>query len=94
MVVKAFSTFSADTMRDPGLMDHPVTIPMAGNHPEAKATVADICLRLGFETIDFGPVRYAHIIEGLYLLRANARRKDIYFEWNFPARKSAQIASK
>jgi len=43
--------------------------------------------QLGFETIDFGQVLYAHIIEGLYLLRANARLNDIYFEWNYPISK-------
>jgi predicted dinucleotide-binding enzyme len=86
-VVKAFSTFSSDTMADPGLVNHPITIPLAGNDPEAKAIVADICHRLGFETIDFGPVRYAHIIEGFYLVRVNARRNDIYFEWNYPRSK-------
>ena len=87
MVVKAFSTFSADTMADPSLVNHPITIPLAGNDPQAKSVVADICHRLGFETIDFGPVRYAHIIEGLYLVRANARKDDIYFEWNYPRSK-------
>lgn len=87
MVVKAFSTISADTMGDPGLVDHPITIPLVGNDPEAKAVVAEICHQLGFETIDFGRVRYAHIIEGLYLLRANARLNDIYFEWNYPVSK-------
>ncbi|UCH47466.1 MAG: NADPH-dependent F420 reductase [Betaproteobacteria bacterium] len=86
-VVKAFSTFSADTMADPGLVNHPITVPIAGNDPDAKSLVADICHRLGFETIDFGPVRYAHIIEGFYLLRINARRDDIYFEWNYPRSK-------
>jgi predicted dinucleotide-binding enzyme len=87
MVVKAFSTISADTMGDPGLVDHPITIPIVGNDPEAKAVVADICHQLGFETIDFGPVRYAHIVEGLYLLRVNARLDDIYFEWHYPISK-------
>ncbi len=87
MVVKAFSTISADTMRDPGLVDHPITIPLVGNDPEAKVVVAGICHQLGFETIDFGQVRYAHIIEGLYLLRVNARLNDIYFEWNYPISK-------
>ena len=86
-VVKAFSSFSADTMADPGLVNHPITIPIAGNDPDAKSIVADICHRLGFETIDFGPVRYAHIIEGFYLVRMNARRDDIYFEWNYPKSK-------
>ncbi len=83
MVVKAFSTFSSATMIDPGMADHPVTIPLAGNDAEAKARVAEICAALGFASIDFGPVRFAHIIEGLYLLRANARLNDIYFEWNY-----------
>ena len=86
-VVKAFSTFSADTMVDPGLVNHPITIPIAGNDPDAKSVVADICHRLGYETIDFGPVRYAHIIEGFYLVRMNARQDDIYFEWNYPKSK-------
>ncbi|MGI9270746.1 MAG: NADPH-dependent F420 reductase, partial [Woeseiaceae bacterium] len=83
MVVKAFSTFGAETMVDPGLAEHPVTIPLVGNDAEAKARVAEICDELGFETIDFGPVRFAHIIEGLYLLRANARLNGSSFEWNY-----------
>jgi len=83
MVVKAFSTFSSSTMIDPGSMAHTVTIPLAGNDAAAKGRVAEICVALGFETIDFGPVRYAHIIEGLYLMRANARINDIRFEWHF-----------
>jgi NADPH-dependent F420 reductase len=86
-VVKAFSTISADTMRDPGIVDHPVTIPLVGNDADAKAVIAEMCHALGFETIDFGPVRYAHIVEGLYLLRSNSRLSDIYFEWNYPVRK-------
>lgn len=84
MVVKAFSSISSDTMIDPGLVDHPLTIPLAGNDADAKAVVSEICEGLGFETLDFGPVRYAHIIEGLYLLRANARMTGDYFEWNYP----------
>jgi predicted dinucleotide-binding enzyme len=83
MVVKAFSTFSSSTMIDPDSMDHAVTIPLAGNDADAKARVAEICEALGFETIDFGPVRYSHIIEGLYLMRANAGQNGISFEWNY-----------
>lgn len=89
-VVKAFSTFSSETMIDPGKSDHPVTIPLAGNDAAAKVRVAEICQALGFETIDFGPVRFAHIIEGLYLLRANARRNDVNFEWNYAISERAE----
>jgi predicted dinucleotide-binding enzyme len=83
MVVKAFSTFSSETMIDPGMADHPVTIPLAGDAAAAKARVAEICAELGFASIDFGPVSFAHIIEGLYLMRANARLNDVNFEWNY-----------
>ena len=83
-VVKAFNTISVNTMIDPSVLGHPVTIPLVGNDAEAKAVVAEICEALGFETLDFGSVRYAHILEGLYLLRANSRLYDQHFEWSFP----------
>lgn len=93
-VVKAFSTISVDTMIDPTLVDHPLTIPLVGNDIEAKQVVAEICEALGFETLDFGPVRYAHVLEGLYLLRGNARLSDNYFEWNFPASKRTNFSGR
>lgn len=72
-VVKAFNTISADTMIDPDVLSHPVTIPIAGNDPTAKQTVAALAEALGYEAVDVGPVRYAHIVEGFYLLRSNTR---------------------
>jgi predicted dinucleotide-binding enzyme len=84
LVVKAFNTISVNTMIDPSVLDYPVTIPLVGNDSEAKALVAEICEALGFETLDFGSVRYAHVLEGLYLLRANSRLYDQHFEWSFP----------
>ena len=72
-VVKAFNTISSDTMIDPDVLGHPVTIPIAGNDAAAKQTVAGLAEALGYEAIDVGPVRYAHIVEGFYLLRSNAR---------------------
>lgn len=72
-VVKAFNTISADTMIDPDVLGHPVTIPIAGNDAAAKQTVAALAEALGYEAVDVGPVRYAHIVEGFYLLRSNTR---------------------
>ena len=72
-VVKAFNTISADTMIDPDVLGHPVTIPIAGNDPTAKQTVAALAEALGYEAVDVGPVRYAHVVEGFYLLRSNTR---------------------
>ena len=89
-VVKAFNTISADTMRDPDVLGHPVTIPIVGNDAAAKQTVSDLIKALGYEAVDLGPVRYAHIVEGLYLLRTNAR--DVlgqHFEYHFRQREIA-----
>ena len=89
-VVKAFNTISADTMVDPDVTGHPVTIPIVGNDAAAKETVIGLAEALGYEAVDLGPVRYAHIVEGLYLLRTNAR--DLggdHFEYHFQRRETA-----
>lgn len=89
-VVKAFNTISADTMIDPDVLGHPVTIPVVGNDVDAKETVIGLAEALGYEAVDVGPVRYAHIVEGLYLLRSNTR--DLggdHFEYHFRRRETA-----
>jgi predicted dinucleotide-binding enzyme len=89
-VVKAFNTISTDSMLDPDLLGHPLTIPIAGNDAAAKQTVAALIEALGYEAVDVGPVRYAHVIEGLYLLRANARDLlGTHFEYHFRPRETA-----
>jgi hypothetical protein len=83
-VVKAFNTISLDAMADPNVIGHPITIPIAGNDAAAKETVAALIEALGYEAVDVGPVRYAQVIEGLYLLRSNSR--DIlgtHFDYHF-----------
>ena len=88
-VVKAFNTISADTMVDPDVLGHPVTIPIAGNDQAAKQSVAALAEALGYEAVDMGPVRYAHIVEGFYLLRTNAR--DLFgdhFEYHLRRRET------
>ena len=83
-VVKAFNTMSRDTMTDPHLLGHPITVPLVGDDTAAKETVAEIIEALGYEPLDLGPVRYAHIVEGLYLLRLNARDMlGTEFEYHF-----------
>ena len=89
-VVKAFNTISADTMVDPDVTGHPVTIPIVGNDVAAKETVIGLAQALGYEAVILGPVRYAHVVEGLYLLRTNAR--DLggdHFEYHFRRRETA-----
>jgi predicted dinucleotide-binding enzyme len=71
-VVKAFSTLGADTMLDPASAGGPVSLPIAGDDAQAKAVVASLVSEMGFAPVDVGPLRFAHVIEGLHFLRYNA----------------------
>jgi predicted dinucleotide-binding enzyme len=73
-VVKAFSTLGSYTMLDPTVAGGPVSVPIAGDSADAKRTVADLVRGIGLAPVDVGPLRYAHVIEGLHYLRYNARR--------------------
>jgi len=84
-VVKAFSTLGFYTMLDPTLAESPVSIPIAGNHADAKRIVAELTAGIGLVPIDVGPLRYAHVIEGLHYLRYNAGRfGDARINFHFP----------
>jgi len=72
-VVKAFNTMTWETMVDPATTGGPVSVPIVGNDTAAKATVAALIDGMGLEPIDVGPIRYAHVVEGMYLLWGNAR---------------------
>lgn len=71
-VVKAFSTLGAETMLDPAIAEGPVSVPIAGDDLDARRAVAELVSGLGLEPVDVGPLRYAHVIEGLHYLRYNA----------------------
>jgi NADPH-dependent F420 reductase len=71
-VVKAFSTLGAETMLDPAIAGGPVSVPIAGDDANAKRVVAGLVAAIGLEPVDVGPLRYAHVIEGLHYLRYNA----------------------
>jgi NADPH-dependent F420 reductase len=71
-VVKAFSTLGSYTMLDPSVAESPVSIPIAGDDAAAKRVVADLASGIGLVPVDVGPLRYAHVIEGLHYLRYNA----------------------
>ncbi|MDX1403143.1 MAG: NAD(P)-binding domain-containing protein [Woeseiaceae bacterium] len=67
-VVKAFNTLNWRTMVDPDTSGGPVSIPLVGDSPEAKARVAELVEGMGLEAIDVGPLRYARHIEGMLLI--------------------------
>lgn len=80
-VVKAFSTLGAETMLDPSLAKHPVTIPLVGDDRAAKEVIAALVREIGLEPVDVGPLRHARVIEGLHYLRANAAGGRVNFHF-------------
>ena len=80
-VVKAFNTLNYRTMIDPESSGGPVTIPLVGNNAEAKATVAALVEGMGLEPIDLGPVRFAHVLEGMLVIWINGRSAGTPYDY-------------
>lgn len=92
-VVKAFNTIGYHVMADPAAAGGPVTVPLAGNDPDAKARIAQLVATLGFETVDVGPIQHAHQLEGmtiLYMVPYLTGRRDQAFEYYFRTGASPQ----
>jgi 8-hydroxy-5-deazaflavin:NADPH oxidoreductase len=86
-VVKAFNTTSTDLMVDPDALGYRITIPIVGNDEAAKKTIANLLESMGYQAVDVGPIRYALVLEGLFLLRSNARDLlGTHFEYDFRVR--------
>src|SRR5690606_39693845 len=80
-VVKAFNTLNWRQMVDPESAGGPITIPIAGDDPEAKAVVTELIEGMGLEAMDFGPLRYAHVLEEMLVVWANARARGTPFNY-------------
>ena len=80
-VVKAFNTLNYRTMIDPESSGGPVTIPIAGDDAAAKEVVAGLVEGMGLEVVDFGPLRYAHVLEEMLIVWANARGRGEAFNY-------------
>ncbi|HEX6992982.1 MAG TPA: NADPH-dependent F420 reductase [Gammaproteobacteria bacterium] len=81
-VVKAFNTLNYRTMIDPESSGGPVTIPIAGDDEDAKAFVAGLIEGMGLEVVDVGPLRYAHVLEEMLIIWANARTRGAAFDYH------------
>lgn len=63
-----------------------IAVPLAGDDPEAKSVVAELVAKLGYESVDVGPIRHAHALEAmasLYLVPYLLGRRDDAFEFYF-----------
>lgn len=67
-VVKAFNVLSWQYMIDPGSSGGPISIPLAGNDPDAKARVAELVSSLDLHPIDVGPIDHSRWLEGMAVL--------------------------
>jgi predicted dinucleotide-binding enzyme len=70
-------------MVDPLSSGGPITIPIAGDDPDAKAAVAALIEGMeGLEVVDLGPLRYAQTLEQMLVVWANARRRGAPFNYH------------
>ena len=61
----------------------PISIPYAGGSPEAKALVADLIETFGISAVDFGPIRYAKLLEEIRAVASNFNRRGDTFDYYF-----------
>jgi predicted dinucleotide-binding enzyme len=80
-VVKAFNTLNFRQMVDPETSGGALTIPIVGNDAAAKAVVAELVKGMGLEPIDLGPLRFAHVLEEMLVIWANARGHGAAFNY-------------
>ena len=68
-VVKAFNTVFAQVLQADGkVAGQPATVFVAGDDPQARATVVDLAAKAGFETIETGGLASARLLEPLGML--------------------------
>ena len=80
-VVKAFNTMNWRTMVDPMATGGPVTVPIVGDDAQANAFVVELVDAIGLEPIELGPLRYARMVEGMYILWGNANTLERGFNY-------------
>lgn len=67
-VVKAFNTVGWEVMEDPIFDQGRAFLPVAADEPEAKRRVLALAEDVGFDAVDFGPLRNARWMEPLAMV--------------------------
>jgi predicted dinucleotide-binding enzyme len=83
-VVKAFNTIGYFVIADPTVLDGRVACFLAGEDAEAKARATEIVTAMGFEAVDAGGIKNAHVLEGmsiLYMVPYMGGKQDQRFEY-------------
>jgi predicted dinucleotide-binding enzyme len=75
-VAKAFNTTNFRVMADPGVVDGPISIPVASDDREAKAVAERLVTDAGFHFADAGPLANAHYLEKMAAFYISAFFQD------------------
>jgi len=92
-VVKAFSTMGSKIMADPSALGGPVSVALASDDDDALQEVRQIAERMGYPTVDVGPLRHARHLEGMIVLMvvpAMEERGQDGWEYYFRPRSDAK----
>lgn len=87
-VIKALSATNARNMSRGRTFDQPISVPVAGDDPEAKRAVMELVEELGLQATDVGPLFNARFIEAmapLYVYMNAFQRPPGGFEYHFTA---------
>jgi predicted dinucleotide-binding enzyme len=80
-VVKAFNTLNVRQMVEPQTSGGPITIAIAGDDAAAKKKITALIVGMGLEPMDFGPLRFARVLEEMLVVWANARSHGTPFNY-------------
>jgi hypothetical protein len=85
--VKAFNTTFAGTLSEGRVAGPPLDVFIAGDDPDAKATVAGLARDGGLNPIDAGPLKRARELEAMGLLHVTLQG-SLGTAWRAPSRSS------
>jgi predicted dinucleotide-binding enzyme len=71
-VVKAFNTLNWQQMVNPETAGGPITIMLAGDNDDAKASVAELVRGMDLDAVDVGGLQYAHVLEEMLVMWAQS----------------------